>query len=693
MQIPFFSSKKSAPQITRKAVSDAPFASSITSWANYSFTRGKESYLDQYKNWVYACVEARAQEVSTAEFYCEKNEVKLEEGRSELMKLLHYVNEGMTMQELFFGTQAHKDLDGSAFWFLARDNNGKGKIREIYLVRPDRMELVVEKENPMVVAGYVYKVPGTDKKIKFETNQILHFKNFKPDANHPIPSKGKSIVEAAYNSVEADNAAREWNYKFFKNSARPDGVISKKEGSMTTEEHTRLKADLEANYQGLDNAHKMLILTDGLEWKEMSRVQKDMEFIEQRRFSRDEILALFRVPKTVLGIVEDVNRANAEASDYVFASRTVKPLLRSFVDTINEYLGEEFGEELDFEDVVPKDKVANMNMYNLGINRWLTINEIRAEEGLAPVEGGDALKAPDGSEMALKPIAPTKNEGKQKREEYDMGDFKKIFEALGDEEIEIEDVDDSTEKEEEVAKVVTAEQKTVHIDNWTKLFDINEKPFQQQMSKYFAKQEKDVIKSIENNLKGLEPSYFKMKGFDFSFFDEEEYTNLAISIITPRIKQYIKQSSQNAAQTIGTTPLSLDSPLVKDFIEKRSEFFSSSISDTTTKKLLNSLNDGSAKNETLPELVDRVKSIYLEAKTSRAEMIARTEISASANFASIETYKEGGVEKVEWYNLDPEAEECIMNAGKTRAIGEDFPSGDTEPPAHPNCRSTLLPVF
>ena len=78
---------------------------------------------------------------------------------------------------------------------------------------------------------------------------------------------------------------------------------------------------------------------------------------------------------------------------------------------------------------------------------------------------------------------------------------------------------------------------------------------------------------------------------------------------------------------------------------------------------------------------------------ARAFVIARTEISRGLNVAANDNYKDLGVEEVEWLALE-ECEICAENADSDPVpVGSEFPSGDTEPPAHPNCRCTIAPVI
>jgi hypothetical protein len=60
--------------------------------------------------------------------------------------------------------------------------------------------------------------------------------------------------------------------------------------------------------------------------------------------------------------------------------------------------------------------------------------------------------------------------------------------------------------------------------------------------------------------------------------------------------------------------------------------------------------------------------------------------------ATIQRYKDANLEKMEWNVSDP-CPKCAQNAGVEVPIGTSFPSGNTQPPAHPHCRCVLLPVI
>jgi len=115
--------------------------------------------------------------------------------------------------------------------------------------------------------------------------------------------------------------------------------------------------------------------------------------------------------------------------------------------------------------------------------------------------------------------------------------------------------------------------------------------------------------------------------------------------------------------------------------------------------LADSLNTGASVTATAQDIVREGLAsslkVGLEAvlqDAQRAMTISRTEISRALNVSCRENYQELGVEKYEWLALEP-CDDCEENDGVVIALGDEFPSGDTEPPVHPNCRCTILPVI
>lgn len=668
-----------------KAMRQAFVSTITTRYQGGLLGMGNKNGLEEYKNWPYACITARAEEIGNTQLILKKGDKVID--KHDVLTLLQKVNPQMTKHALFAGTQSFKDLDGNAYWYLARDNDGKGKIKEIYLLRPDRMTIVLDDTNPLLVKGYIYKQDATHQ-IPFGPKEILHHKNFNPLGNWPFPHKGLGVIQAASWAIDTDNEARQWNYKFFKNSAKPDGILYQEgEGVASAEEHKRLEEEWHEKFQGSENAHKIVVLSGGLKWEEVTRSQIDMDFVNQRTFSRDEILSLFRTPKSIIGITDDVNRANAEASIYVFALRTVKPLMQQLVDTLNEFLLPEFGDdlELSFVSPVPADRLAQIQEYSLGIDKWLSRNEIRAMEALPPTENGDIFNAQGiFTEVDKVKPQPTKS-AKPETKDDKPAEKKGVAENI---------VDKFTAKmpSTRVIKTIGDEAKAKYMELWLKTIEINTSSLKKKLIKYFEAQKTEVMKNLQSEMKGLDAKEYKLKGLNDVLFDEEESISAGISLITPYLKEYLKAAGIEAAKLVDAK-FDDSTKNTAAFIKDRSKYFAETINTTTADSLMSTLKEGTDAGESIDDLAARVSAVYTDAENYRTEMIARTEVSAASNFGSIEAYDQAGIEEIQWVVASPQDADCLENDGAVVKIGDAFPSGDDQPPVHPNCVCATVPVF
>ena len=109
------------------------------------------------------------------------------------------------------------------------------------------------------------------------------------------------------------------------------------------------------------------------------------QFAEALRLSRENILAIFGVPGSKLGLVKDVNRANAEASDLTFLNEVIRPRLRFFEDVLNSELVRPEAPDLAFafDDPVPRDwEFALKKVETLVTIGVMSLDEARREMGL-----------------------------------------------------------------------------------------------------------------------------------------------------------------------------------------------------------------------------------------------------------------------------------------------------------------------
>jgi len=94
-------------------------------------------------------------------------------------------------------------------------------------------------------------------------------------------------------------------------------------------------------------------------------------------------------------------------------------------------------------------------------------------------------------------------------------------------------------------------------------------------------------------------------------------------------------------------------------------------------------------NNSNPEDIKRALMNDFNVSYNSADRLIRTESSKFYNSAALDSYKDAGIEYVEFLaEADACEEHCQPNDGKVFQIG----TGEV-PPLHPNCRCTILPVI
>jgi hypothetical protein len=121
-----------------------------------------------------------------------------------------------------------------------------------------------------------------------------------------------------------------------------------------------------------------------------------MDFHALRLLNRDNILGVFGMPLSIMGITENVNRANAESGEYVFARWIVTPRLKRLQGKLNEQFLPMFPNTKNLvllpEDVVPQTIEQKQLLAESGIRAgYMTINEAREIQGLDAIPAGDVL--------------------------------------------------------------------------------------------------------------------------------------------------------------------------------------------------------------------------------------------------------------------------------------------------------------
>lgn len=265
-------------------------------------------------------------------------------------------NDFFTRQELVESVQQHIDLVGEGWMTVAWAG---GRPVELWPVRPDRMAPVRDPKE--FLTGYVYRAPD-GQLIPLRREEVVFIR-----VPSPLdPYRGMGAVQTLINQLYGAKYAAEWNRRFFENSALPGGLIEIP-NHLSDPEFDEFQERWAETHRGVNNAHTVGMLEYGAKWIDLKYTQKDMEFSELGRATREEIREAFAIHGHKLGLSESVNRANAEAADYSHAKDKLVPradrwdgaLNNDFLRLYNDVgMGSKQGYSFCYTSPVPEDREA-----------------------------------------------------------------------------------------------------------------------------------------------------------------------------------------------------------------------------------------------------------------------------------------------------------------------------------------------
>jgi HK97 family phage portal protein len=249
-------------------------------------------------------------------------------------QLFNNPNENMSRYDFIAATSAYMTLYGEAFWYLVQSvgqSIGTSKLpAEIWVLDPRMMKEVVDEKTGRLL-GWLF-----NNKVSLTKDEVLIFKNINPYNQF----RGLSPLDAVAIEISADVKAGEYQEKFFENGSVPSMVLETGENdNSTVAELRKIKRLWEQQHQGSKNASKMGVLRGGMTLKPIGLSQMEMDFINSRQMTRDIILSIFGVPKTIAGFTEELNRATSEVQKRLFWQETVKPqLIRISTTLTNKFI-------------------------------------------------------------------------------------------------------------------------------------------------------------------------------------------------------------------------------------------------------------------------------------------------------------------------------------------------------------------
>ena len=375
----------------KKAISDIPLG---FSWSESRAGYAVSPLSSLEVSTVMACVRAISEGTAQVPIYAHARDgrgVRGEKVASPVVDLLmNGPNEWQTGFEFRETMMVHVILTGNAFAYISR--RADGSVLEIIPIEPSRV--MVERKRDMTL---VYRVMFEDGSAPLlPASDVWHLRGPSWDT-----WRGLDAVKLARQSIGLATATEAAHAALHKSGANVTGLLSMQD-KIGPEKFASLGAWLDRHAAGGDREGKPIILDGGAKYESMQMTGVDAQHVETRRHQVLEICRHFRVIPMMVGASETPTYASAEQMFIAHVVHTLTPWAERVEQSATRALvqpDEMVQLRHDFNDLMrgaAKDR-AEYNSKALGTGgspAWMTPNEVRAQEGLDPISGGDELPRP-----------------------------------------------------------------------------------------------------------------------------------------------------------------------------------------------------------------------------------------------------------------------------------------------------------
>lgn len=276
-----------------------------------------------------------------------------------------------------------KLIRGNTYVLKVRDN--RGIVVKMYILDPNRVTPLVADDGSVFYQLMTDNLAAIGQDIIVPAREIIHDRM--NCLYHPLV--GTSPILAA--GVAATQGIRIQNNSanFFGNQSQPGGILIAP-GAISDDTAARLKETWEAGYTG-DNAGKIAVVGDGLDYKPLAITAHDSQLIEQLRWTAEVVCSVFHVPPYKIGVGQMPAYNNIQSLNVEYYSQCLQKLIEDAELCLDEGLatGEGRGTEFDTENLLRMDSVSQMEALEKA-NGKMTPNEQRKKLDLRPVAGGDS---------------------------------------------------------------------------------------------------------------------------------------------------------------------------------------------------------------------------------------------------------------------------------------------------------------
>lgn len=640
----------------------------------------------QQSTWVYACVSAIAEQVAQIPFRFSRAE-KLGERtrdcsgglrppgvaghrpalqrRGEWRKraMGETIVESGPLVELF--NRPHPHLNRFQFWELLvswlqlrgeffavpLDANlalGSTKPKMVTVLAPDQFR---EDVRANMLVGWRYT--GSGQQSPAPTMDLLPDDVITDRLANPFDFwRGMSPLTVARLAAQSDYASAQFMKGLMLNNA-DTGVIVNTDQQADEAQREAILAALRARKRKAGTADRPLFIWGGAKVEKPTISSADMQFLENRKFNRQEICAVFKVPQEIIGFTEDANRSVADSARLNFIENRIAPLCERLEAALDPFIkAQDRGLWGWFDiDALPIMQAARRERYagavaafgiGVPIDDCSEIFDLGLPDDLAHA-GKSYLPfslQEVGSEQEQTEETETEETATDEPKQDLFSRASRFVAAL---------CERRPDRQSQTAATVP------HICAPNPEYEASiagsVKGKAGAMRKFFFEQRGRVLAALADEFGNQEsgksvPEFLSSKALDDIFNSEEENQKL-FEKLKARLIADLQFGGAQLFGEIGAGTFNLPPSEALAFLAKRKNPISD-INATTWNAVKDSLSQGIAAGESYNDLANRVKAEYADASERRADTIAFTETNIAVNSGRHTAMVQAKVERKGW---------------------------------------------
>ena len=339
---------------------------------------------------VWACVTLIVENIASLPLFVydtdEKGERRMAKN-TRIYRILHdKPNERQTAFEFWEQMLLNYVLRGNAYARIGRD--ARGEAISLWPLASDQVEVIVDDDGSLV-----YEYQYGEKSLTYNESEILHIRGM---GNGIV---GMSPLEYMRSSVKVATSAQNHTSYVFRRKGRRPGIMTS-QVDLKQDQREKLKNDFSDIVKGTNE--ELYLLAAWLKFEPLGMSPADIQLLETRRFSVQDIARWFGVPSILINDNAESSTLGSSAQQIIesFHKLKLRPFLERIEQRINKsvFTTEQISKGMiaEFNDgaLLRMSLADRMEVMAKGVQNGIyKRSDCRKWENLEFVEGSDKLTA------------------------------------------------------------------------------------------------------------------------------------------------------------------------------------------------------------------------------------------------------------------------------------------------------------